>query len=133
MNAAQWSLIKHFKPYEFDSPDSPGSGGAMEMEFMKKLDAIREAVGFPMIINSGFRTHDHNSSLADSVDASAHTTGWAADIALTGRSSGEITLKRALLIEAAKDHGIRRIGIGKTFLHLDSDPTKPTPRYWLYD
>jgi hypothetical protein len=43
-----------------------------------------------------------------------------------------VTLKRAQLVEAAIDAGIRRIGFGNTFLHLDMDPSKPTPRHWLY-
>lgn len=132
MNAIEWAQIKYFKPHEFDSPDLPGSGEKMQFEFVRTLDHIREAVGFPLYIVSGVRTPAHNAEVGG-VDSSAHENGWASDIALLGRTEGIVTLKRAQLTEAASHEGIRRIGFGKTFLHLDMDPSKPTPRYWLYD
>lgn len=132
MTESEWTEIKHFVPAEFDSPDAPGSGVGMQVMFMYTLDAIREGCGFPFHIMSGIRTVAHNTTVGG-VDGSAHTGGWAADIALTGRTSGEITYRRALIVGYANLKGIRRIGIGKTFVHLDMDPTLPTPRMWLYE
>jgi hypothetical protein len=33
---------------------------------------------------------------------------------------------------AALKAGFTRIGIGKTFVHMDRDPFLPQPRLWLY-
>ena len=46
--------MKHFKLEEFDSPDMPGSGQNMDVEFLEKLDMLRGACGFPFKINSGY-------------------------------------------------------------------------------
>jgi len=110
---------------EFDSPDEPGSGIRMRWETVSRLDQIREAVKFPLIVNSGVRTPAYNAQVGG-VDGSAHEKGWAADIA--ARTSGE---RYAILI-AAFDAGFRRIGIAKTFIHLDMDPLKPDAVAWLY-
>lgn len=127
MNPADWETIKHFTVKEFDSPDKPGSGMNMDYKFIITLDQIREEVGFPLPVNSGYRTPEFNSTLADSVDGSAHESGLASDLGgiLTGR-------QRYLVMNAARTRGITRIGIGKRFLHLDMDMTKPQNVYWVY-
>lgn len=122
----KWDEILYFKPVEFDSPDRPGSGSQMSLDFVRKLDKLREAVKMPLFIQSGYRTADHNGALKDSVDGSAHTTGHAADIAAL--SSGT----KFKIVEAALRLGFRRIGIGRTFVHIDDDITKPQDVVWLY-
>lgn len=126
MRDEQWSQIKHFLPSEFDDPTLPGSGVAMQWSIVSKLDKIREMIGFPMIVNSGYRTEEHNARVGG-VDSSAHTGGWAVDIAV--RDSRH----RFLLHRTALAMGINRIGIAKTFLHFDCDPSKPVEVAWLYD
>ncbi len=121
-----WDAIRHFKPHEFDSPDAPGSGENMDPEFVAMLDRLRERVGVPLIVNSGYRTADYNAQLEGSVDGSAHTRGKAVDLA--ARSSRE----RLQIIAQALEIGIRRVGIGRTFVHLDLDHTKPQLVAWLY-
>jgi hypothetical protein len=133
MTTEQWSQIKFFRPSEFDSPDFPGSGGSMDFLFVSTLDKVRAMCNFPLIITSGIRTATHNATLSGSVDGSAHLKGLAADIALYGRWPGDISRMRFLIDRAAKECGIERIGIGKTFIHLDMDDSLPSPREWLYD
>src|SRR5689334_353729 len=55
-----WGDVKHFRKEEFDSPDAPGSGIHMDLEFVLLLDALRERLGVPLNINSGYRTTEHN-------------------------------------------------------------------------
>lgn len=120
-----WNDIQYFKPVEFDSPDKRGSGYGMDLVFVKKLDQVREFCGFPLIIHSGYRTAEHNAKVGG-VDSSAHELGYAADIRALASST------RCKLIEAAFLAGINRIGIGRTFVHLDADPSKPRGVIWLY-
>jgi len=118
--------FKYFSYSEFDSPDLKGSGKNMNKQFVQKLDKIRSDVGFPLKINSGFRTEAYNASLKKSVPNSAHLKGLAADIATpSGKGQKEI-------IVAALKQGINRIGIGKNFVHLDVDTSKRPNVTWGY-
>lgn len=78
-----------------------------------------------MIVTSGYRTEEHNDEVGG-VDGSAHTGGYAVDIAC------RTSRLRFLIIQAALDVGISRIGIARTFIHLDTDPSKPVQVAWLY-
>lgn len=119
------SIPRYFKWSEFDSPDAPGSGQKkMNREFVAVLDAIREEVGFPLVINSGYRTPEHNAA-EGGVEDSAHIYGLAADIRATDAQ------KRAIA-KAAIARGIDRIGWGATFIHIDMDRTKPRKVVWSY-
>lgn len=117
--------MKHFILSEFDSPDEPGSGSNMDKHFLELLDSMREEAGIPFHINSGYRTEAHNI-LVGGKPSSAHTKGHAADVqATTGR-------EKWLIIDAAIKAGIKRIGIAKTFIHIDNDYSLPQPSIWLY-
>lgn len=116
---------KHFDVSEFDSPDKEGSGSYMEHDFLEMLDCARDIAGFPFIINSGFRTIEHNKAVGGS-GSSSHLLGWAADIHVTS------SRKRFILIEALLDAGFTRIGIAETFIHVDNDPEKQRNLIWTY-
>jgi zinc D-Ala-D-Ala carboxypeptidase len=124
--------LKYFKISEFDSPDLPGSGMNMKPEFLQKLDNARAIAGIPFKINSGFRTLAHNKSLIarglKAVQNSPHLAGYAADIAIPNGASKE----RFIIVNALLKAGFTRIGIDKTFVHCDCDPTKDKEVIWLY-
>lgn len=115
--------LRYFKISEFDSPDSPRSGKYMDKEFLKKLDNIRHALGRPMIVNSGYRTEAHNTAVGG-VPGSSHRKGLAADIHCPDDSY------RFKLVVLALQNGISRIGIYRTFIHLDIDPDKRSNVIW---
>ena len=121
----KWSSLRYFKASEFDSPDAPGSGSKMSLPFVYRLDAIRDMIGRPLHINSGYRTPAHNKAVGGVAD-SAHTKGVAADIRVLDSEM------RAMVVRAAIKAGFTRIGIGKGIVHLDGDTTLPSPRLWLY-
>lgn len=98
----------------------------LKEEFVRKLDIMREQCGFPFKIESGFRTQAQNDALADSVSDSAHLSGLAVDIRIVDSS------KRFKLLQVAFNNGIRRIGIGRNFIHLDADNSKPQDVAWDY-
>lgn len=105
-----------------------GSGKAnISANFIHDLDAIREEVGFPMIINSGYRTpawNDHVGGVANSSHRKSPTK--AADVvALT------YDQKMAIATAAIK-RGITRFGFGNSYIHLDKDSDKDQHAIWNY-
>ena len=120
-----WVDIEFFKVFEFDSPDMPGSGVNMNMAFVRKLDLLRKACGFPLVILSGFRTATHNAEVGG-VDGSAHELGHAVDIKAIEAG------KRFRILQEAFKLGFRRVGQGSGFIHIDDDITKPQDVCWTY-
>ena len=117
--------MKHFTLSEFDSPDSPESGDQMKKSFLNKLDYARAIAMTPFIINSGYRTPDHNVTVGGK-PGSSHLTGYAADIKAVGSRN------RCKIVRALIESGFDRIGIGENFVHVDSDPEKDPDVIWLY-
>jgi uncharacterized protein YcbK (DUF882 family) len=118
--------MKYFKYSEFDSPDFKGSGKEkMSKEFLDMLDFARELAGIPFKINSGYRTPLHNTRVGGS-STSSHLNGIAADISCTDNGS------RLIMLNALISAGFNRIGMAKTFIHVDIDKNKMQNRIWLY-
>lgn len=57
---------------------------------LETLDAIREGLGQPVIVVSGYRCKQYNSTLKGSVPNSGHTTGEACDIRVKGMNNTEL-------------------------------------------
>lgn len=118
--------MKYFKIGDFDSKGAgeAGTGVRMKISTLKMLDAARGKAGVPFIINSGYRTEKHNAAVGG-VEDSAHIKGYAVDIQ-TNNGLTDQKRKAKALYEA----GFRRFGIYKTFIHVDNDPSKPSPALW---
>jgi len=94
------------------------------------LDRVRQIMDRPVVINSGCRCRRHNEAVGGSVHSS-HLTGCAVDIECpSGNTDPENYRWR--LIYALILSGCTRIGIGKSFVHVDIDPTKNERRMWVY-
>lgn len=125
---------QYFSWEEFDCPSHEGSGRAnMDHDFVRMLDKCRELADVPFKITSGFRTAAHNKSLQErgfkASNNSAHLYGRAVDVAVTDSSA------RFKIIKAAISVGFSRIGVAKTFIHIDNmdeSDNKPTGVAWLY-
>lgn len=118
--------MKYFHPDEFRCQHCGNEG--IKSSFTEKLDAIREECGFPFLISSGYRCSEHPIE-AKKEKPGAHSTGHAADIAVTGEQAIRV-------LEIAIKHGIKRIGVnqkgGGRFIHLDTAPDLPSPAIWSY-
>ena len=123
MTDADWKKVKYFKKYEFVCPCCKREEMSEELVF--KLDLLRELVGKPLIVTSGFRCEKYNKKIGGA-ENSAHLRGWAVDIYCKSNILRFKILKYALLL------GFQRIGIGKDFIHLDIDLSLPHPQIWLY-
>lgn len=90
-----------------------------------KLNRVREALGLPMIVTSGYRCEHWNRQVGGKTN-SAHRRGTAADIRCDTSSM------RFSLIRLALEVGFTRIGVGKDFVHLDVDETLLPKVIWVY-
>jgi len=90
-----------------------------------KLEMLRMALGNkPIIINSGNRCPEYNASIGG-YPSSAHIIGLAADVRVKGIKPIDIGL-------AAEKIGGLRIGIARTYVHLDVRPPSPS-KFWIYE
>lgn len=91
------------------------------------LQMVRDAVG-PIAITSGVRCETHNAMIGG-VKTSAHVPAdlgdGEGDVGHGIDASVKSSSKRFKIIDAARVAGFRRIGIGKDFVHLDTDTRKP--------
>lgn len=104
---------KHFDPSEF------ACRGTRTIRFDKRfiliLDAIREEIGQPMVVLSGYRSEKHNKKVGG-VPKSMHIYGQAADILIRGTDIDPLKF-----IKVARKHGITGIGQypKEGFIHID--------------
>ena len=97
----------------------------MSEDLILILESIRNELGKPVIITSGYRTEAHNEKVGGKPNSS-HLKGLAADIACKD-SKYRFELIRELI-----EHGIDRIGVGDTFVHIDIDDSKSPDVIWTY-
>lgn len=99
--------------------------GQMSPAFLVQLDRVREAAGIPLVLNCAYRSVAYERKKGRSGN-SAHTRGLAVDIRCNTSAN------RYKIIRAALECGITRIGVGKTFVHLDSDTSLTQGVIWDY-
>jgi uncharacterized protein YcbK (DUF882 family) len=84
----------------------------MEQDFLDVMDDIRRKARIPLVINCAFRSREYDKKKGRTGN-SAHTQGLAVDIRCNASEN------RFKIVKAALECGITRIGIGKTFIHID--------------
>lgn len=82
-------------------------------DLLSFLDAVREKVGMPMVVTSGYRCPEHNRAVGGAKN-SLHMKGQAADIV-----AGLGTVKRELILLHSGLEGVGGVGLYRTFVHLD--------------
>ncbi len=97
----------------------------MDEDFLAKLDNARVIADIPFIINSAWRSPEHNKKVGGKPNSS-HLKGLAVDIKI------ENSRQRFIVLQALIAAGFTRIGIAKTFIHVDGDNEKDPRVTWLY-
>ena len=115
-------ITKNFTDDEFRCPCCGKE--EMDRDFVGQLQEARDKAGTPFNINSGWRCQKHNGAVGG-VEASSHLVGQATD--LRAHTSNE----RFKIIEALIRVGFKRIGIGRTYIHVDNNNTKTQGVMWL--
>lgn len=118
-------MSMYFNASEFRRCTPPCDIGQMSPAFLAQLDRVREAAGIPLVLNCAYRSVAYERKKGRSGN-SAHTRGLAVDIRCNTSAN------RYKIIRAALECGITRIGVGKTFVHLDSDPSLVQGVIWHY-
>lgn len=119
---------KYFQDAEFRRCNPGCTIDQMQQGFLTLLDAIRERAGIPLVLNSAYRSREYERSKGRSGN-SAHTLGLAVDIRCYN------TATRWRIVKAAMSLGVTRIGIGDTFVHIDTGESRGLPPnvMWTYD
>ena len=116
---------KYFAPAEFKKCSPACSIDDMDADFLKLLDAVREKARIPLVLSCAYRSKVYDKAKGRSGN-SAHTRGLAVDIVCNASRT------RYRIVRAALECGITRIGIGRTFVHIDADPTLDPDVIWDY-
>lgn len=114
-----------FAESEFRRCSPPCSLQDMKQEFMDVLDEVRRCAGIPLVITCAYRSPKWDLARGRSGN-SAHTKGLGIDIVANSSAT------RMKVVSAALEVGIKRIGIGKGFVHLDIDKSLPGDVMWHY-
>jgi len=91
----------------------------LHLVLLRKLSALRQAIGRPLIISSGYRCKKENRRV-HGVKTSYHLFGFAADVTVP-------SMKMSDLLKYAERIAFGGIGIYDNFLHLD---IRPDPEFW---
>ncbi len=123
--------LKYFKTDELTCQHCGAVG--INPTFIKKIDDLRDLLGFPFKISSAYRCPQHPIEMKKN-SVGAHQRGRAIDI----RVHGERAIK---LIEAGIAAGMQGIGVSQKgsvstrFIHLDdltNEEKSPRPWIWSY-
>lgn len=117
------SNYRYFTEEEFEHATPSCSLSDMDSHFMCLLDTARYIAGVPFIINSAYRSVDYELKKKRS-GKSMHTLGQAVDLKCVD-SNTRFKILAALFVV-----GFTGIGIGTSFIHVD---TRPYPLVWTYD
>ena len=110
-------MYNYFTNNDFRNANPSCSINDMDENFLHRLDVARFHSGVPYIVNSAFRTVEHEKSKGRSGDSS-HTKGVAVDLKATNART------KFKIITGLIKAGFTRIFVYDTFIHVDLDYDK---------
>lgn len=110
-------LSKNFNRLEFACKgiNCCGHSAPVHPDLIDALQALRDLIGKPLLIISGFRCNRHNQAV-NGAEHSFHTLGMAVDVSCPGGLSPEDLAAMAVEIPLFRDGGI---GVYAAWTHLD--------------
>ena len=96
-------------------------------DLFKVLTELERRMGFELQVNSGYRDPEHNKDVGG-VEGSEHTY----DPAEGSDVFCQRSTTRYKMVKTLMEMGVRRIGIGKTFVHVGISKDKPQDCLWDY-
>lgn len=118
-------MTKNFTKEEFDCNDGSEMNIAIYHNIVKvanQLQILRNYIGKPITINSGYRSEEYNASIGGAKN-SQHIMGRAADIVVKGMTPLAVHTTIELLIEKG-DMLQGGLGLYDSFVHYDIRGTK---------
>lgn len=116
----KWFTLEEFKCHHCGSLPPAG----MSPVLLQKLDDLREILGRPIIVSSGYRCPVHNENVGG-VSNSQHLLGKGADIWSPGISP-------SYLARLAEKIGFDGIGIYSSWIHVDVRDNGNSPNYYRW-
>lgn len=119
-----WSKIKYFKEEEFECHHCGDAN--MDFTFVSTLDVLRDRLGAPIKVTSGYRCPAHNAAVSATGAHGPHTTGMAGDIQTVPEKMRDLV---TLAVELFPGVGFQLKGEHQTrYIHVDT----LKPRAWSY-
>ena len=109
-------LTEHFHESEFADPAT--GEVKVDSRLVSRLEQMRQEIGRPINITSGYRSPEHNANLPGAATNSQHMYGKAADITVDGMSPREVAKI------AEKYFGDGGIGVYSGHVHVDVGPRR---------
>lgn len=126
---ARYDFAPHFSEEEFTCPCGCGIHNP-NRPFLERLERARIRAEIPFNITSGSRCQEHNEDVGG-VDSSAHLASEAME-SHAGDIGARGSRQRGIIIPSLVAVGFNRLGIAKSFVHVDIDPALPPNVIWLY-
>lgn len=112
--------LNYFKLSDFNCKET--GKNEMQESFLLRLDALREACGFPFIITSGYRAPEHSIE-SKKLTPGTHAQGIASDIRANN-------VQAYIIMREAFKMDFGGIALGDRFVHIDDrDSINVTWRY----
>lgn len=121
-------LTKNFIRQEFDCRDGtpvPDSLLPNLQKLAENLQVLRDYIGKPIHINSGYRSPSHNKKIGGATQ-SQHLLATAADITVRDMTPSQVYRAIEKLIKSGQMHN-GGLGLYKGFVHYD---VRPSPARW---
>lgn len=104
----------------------------VDPDFLYLLDSLRDVLGFPLVVSSGYRCPQYNLKVSPQTgEGGPHTTGLAVDIFVHGERAHRLVGGAMLL--GFTGIGVKQSGHhSRRFIHLDTIPGQGRPWIWSY-